>query len=367
MKRKRCEMEEAAKEKKITEIGSAIEELSVLSIAKTTIVTTETEATSNIINLPLKPLLSFCKLIIQVLDKIGPTMAVLRQDINQNIQRLEEMWESDPIMYSNLVEIMRKEANEGSSKKPKSCSRATLWLTRYSSFLLHLKYNPNRAMDFTLALLQRLVKDMSQNMEKAVEESYNLTIKPWHGWISRAAFKVALKLVPNNNTFINVLADKIGPTMAVLRQDINQNIQRLEEMWESDPIMYSNVVEIMRKEANEGSSKKPKSCSRATLWLTRAMDFTLALLQRLVKDMSQNMEQAVEESYNLTIKPWHGWISCAAFKVALKLVPNNNTFINVLAGKDESHQMVQDDIRSLISLLIPLVSQLHSILVRFFC
>ncbi|CAF2077228.1 hypothetical protein Bca4012_090137 [Brassica carinata] len=223
MKRKRCEMEEAAKEKKITEIGSAIEELSVLSIAKTTIVTTETEATSNIINLPLKPLLSFCKLIIQVLDKIGPTMAVLRQDINQNIQRLEEMWESDPIMYSNLVEIVRKEANEG-------------------------------------------------------------------------------------------------------------------------------------------SSKKPKSCSRATLWLTRAMDFTLALLQRLVKDMSQNMEQAVEESYNLTIKPWHGWISCAAFKVALKLVPNNNTFINVLAGKDESHQMVQDDIRSLISLLIPLVSQLHSIL-----
>ncbi|CAH8358604.1 unnamed protein product [Eruca vesicaria subsp. sativa] len=85
MKRKRCEMEEATKKKKMTEIGSAIEELSVLSIAKTTIVTTEIEA-NNIINLPLKPLLSFCKLIIQVLDKIGPTMAVLRQDIDQNIQ-----------------------------------------------------------------------------------------------------------------------------------------------------------------------------------------------------------------------------------------------------------------------------------------
>ncbi|XP_013585822.1 PREDICTED: glycolipid transfer protein 3 [Brassica oleracea var. oleracea] len=222
MKRKRCDMEEATKKKKMTEIGSAIEELSLLSIAKTTIVTTKIEAT-NIINLPLKPLLSFCKLIVQVLDKIGPTMAVLRQDIDQNIQRLEKMWETDPIVYSNLVEILRKEAKEG-------------------------------------------------------------------------------------------------------------------------------------------SSKKPKSCSRAAVWLNRAMDFTLALLQRLVKDMSQNMQQAVEESYNSTIKPWHGWISCAAFKVALKLVPNNNTFINVLAGKDESYQMVQDDIRSLISLLIPLLSQLHSIL-----
>ena len=66
MKRKRCDMEEATKKKKMTEIGSAIEELSLLSIAKTTIVTTKIEAT-NIINLPLKPLLSFCKLIVQVL------------------------------------------------------------------------------------------------------------------------------------------------------------------------------------------------------------------------------------------------------------------------------------------------------------
>uniref|UniRef100_M4ER45 Glycolipid transfer protein domain-containing protein n=1 Tax=Brassica campestris TaxID=3711 RepID=M4ER45_BRACM len=177
-----------------------------------------------------------------------------------------------------------------------------------------------------------------------------------------SVLSIAKTTIVTTKTETTNIINKIGPTMAVLRQDIDQNIQRLEKMWETDPIVYSNLVEILRKEAKEGSSKKPKSCSRAAVWLTRAMDFTLALLQRLVKDMSQNMQQAVEESYNLTIKPWHGWISCAAFKVALKLVPNNNTFINVLAGKDESYQMVQDDIRSLISLLIPLLSQLHSIL-----
>ncbi|CAN8268875.1 unnamed protein product [Cochlearia groenlandica] len=210
MKRKRCDMEDTiTKKKKMTEIGLAIEELSLLSIANNT--TIDKEAI-NIINLPLKPLLSFCKLIIQILDKIGPTMAVLRQDIDQNIQRLEKMCESDPIVYSNLVEILRQEAKEGSSKKPKSCSRAILWLTR--------------AMDFTLALLQRLVKDMSQNMEKAVEESYNLTIKPWHGWISSAAFKVALKLVPSNNTFINVLAAK-EESQEMVKDDITSLISLL--------------------------------------------------------------------------------------------------------------------------------------------
>ncbi|CAN8258573.1 unnamed protein product [Cochlearia groenlandica] len=207
MKRKRSDMEQEIipKKKIMTEIGYAIEELSLLSIAKTTIIVTTETHTTNIINLPLKPLLSFCRIIIQVLDKIGPTMTVLRQDIDQNIQRLEKMWETNPLEYSNLVEIMRKESKEGLSKKPKSCSRAALWLTR--------------AMDFTLELLQRLVKDMSQNMEQAVEESYNLTIKPWHGWISSAAFKVALKLVPSNKTFINVLAAK-DESQEIVKDDI---------------------------------------------------------------------------------------------------------------------------------------------------
>jgi hypothetical protein len=29
-------------------------------------------------------------------------------------------------------------------------------------------------------------------MEKLVEESYNITLKPWHGWISSAAYKVLI-------------------------------------------------------------------------------------------------------------------------------------------------------------------------------
>lgn len=50
------------------------------------------------------------------------------------------------------------------------------------------------------------------------------------------------------------------------------------------------------------------------------MDFTVTLLQSLTKDPGKNMEQAVEESYNITLKPWHGWISAAAFKVITYLV-----------------------------------------------
>lgn len=50
------------------------------------------------------------------------------------------------------------------------------------------------------------------------------------------------------------------------------------------------------------------------------MDFVVALLQRLAKDPSQSMEEAVEESYNIALKPWHGWISSAAVKVMISVI-----------------------------------------------
>lgn len=54
------------------------------------------------------------------------------------------------------------------------------------------------------------------------------------------------------------------------------------------------------------------------IFLPRSLDFTAALLQRLVADPDQKIEQLVEESYKITLKPWHGWISAAAYKVLIR-------------------------------------------------
>ncbi|CAN0921510.1 Glycolipid transfer protein 3 [Linum grandiflorum] len=126
------------------------------------------------------------------------------------------------------------------------------------------------------------------------------------------------------------------------------------------------MVEILKKEASEGISRKRDSCSRAFLWLTRSLDFTTSLLQKLAKDPGHDMEKAVEESYNSSLKPWHGWISSAAFKVALKLVPDNKTFVSLLKTKDENNtDMVKEDMQALISLLVPVLQVIHATLVSF--
>lgn len=144
--------------------------------------------------------------------------------------------------------------------------------------------------------------------------------------------------------------------MAVLRKDIHQNIERLEN-WNESYHGEGDVVEILKKEVSEGKAKAGHTCSKAFVWLTRSLDFTVCLLQLLVKDFQLNIQQAVEESYSITIKPWHGWISSAAYKIALKLVPDSQILVDVLRGKDEEQDMLREKIRDLIVLLSMVVER----------
>lgn len=49
--------------------------------------------------------------------------------------------------------------------------------------------------------------------------------------------------------------------------------------------------------------------------IIRSMDFGIAVLERLEKNSELSLVQVVEDAYEDTLKPWHGWISSAAYKV----------------------------------------------------
>lgn len=65
-----------------------------------------------------------------------------------------------------------------------------IYTLQFQKMFLIMVFDFNRALDFTVTLLQAIVKDFGLNMEQAVEESYNTTLKQWHGWISSAAYRV---------------------------------------------------------------------------------------------------------------------------------------------------------------------------------
>ncbi|KAG8082080.1 hypothetical protein GUJ93_ZPchr0014g47141 [Zizania palustris] len=160
--------------------------------------------------------------------------------------------------------------------------------------------------------------------------------------------------------------DKIGPTMAVLRLDVQRNIERLQELYLLNPSKYSILEEILDKEVQEGTARKVDSCSRAILWLTRSMDFTIALLQRLGEDSDQqSFAQIVEVAYIATLKPWHGWISSAACKIAMKLIPDRKMFVSLLVGKCQDCAALKEEVAKLTKLLLPFLDDIHAMMAKF--
>lgn len=50
-------------------------------------------------------------------------------------------------------------------------------------------------------------------------------------------------------------------------------------------------------------------------------------------------------------------------QVALKLVPENNTFIRLLLAEEEECSILKEEIQTLVSLLLPILNEIHAILV----
>ncbi|KAM7265908.1 hypothetical protein ACFE04_003591 [Oxalis oulophora] len=163
---------------------------------------------------------------------------------------------------------------------------------------------------------------------------------------------------------LGIVVDQKADLFRKLTRDVRGYVhKRLEIDNEPDNTNHSSLSEILEEESNKGSARKGASCSKAIMWLIRSLDFTVALLERLVIDKEQKMDEALEDSYNVTLKQWHGWISYAAFKVALKLVPDNKTFISILMGKDANYEKLQEDMQSFILLLVPILEDCHSMLI----
>ncbi|KAF3789468.1 Glycolipid transfer protein 3 [Nymphaea thermarum] len=178
------------------------------------------------------------------------------------------------------------------------------------------------------------------------------------------------------NSAVTIL-DKIGPTMRVLRQDLRQNIEvssvylsrandeiapRLQMMYKTNPSSFSSLTEMVKKEIEEGSARKPLSCTRAVLWLTRSMDFVMSFLSKFVADADRDLVQIIEESYSATLQPWHGWISSAAYKVALKLIPERKVLMNLIMEEREDHGAIKEEINSLVSSFTPILNEIHAFL-----
>lgn len=147
--------------------------------------------------LQAQPFLEICRQVLPVVEKLGTAFALVKTDIGGNIERLTQRAAKDPERYTRLFTVVQDEVVDKSCSSNSSCTKGLLWL--------------KRAMEFMLAILQRLYADRAASLGTAVQETYAATLMQYHGFFASTAFTLAFKFVPSRETFIEALGD--SPTL----------------------------------------------------------------------------------------------------------------------------------------------------------
>ncbi|KAL0927300.1 hypothetical protein M5K25_001462 [Dendrobium thyrsiflorum] len=152
--------------------------------------------------------------------------------------------------------------------------------------------------------------------------------------------------------------DKFGAAMALVKSDVGGNITRLENKYNTDPSKFKYLYTFVQVEVETKTAKSSSSCTNGLLWLTRAMDFLVELFRNLLEHPDWAMSQACSDSYNKTLKKWHGWLASSGFTVAMKLAPDRKKFMEVIGGSGD----LNADIEKFCSNFPPLLAEIHKFL-----
>ncbi|WZZ64339.1 hypothetical protein YC2023_075709 [Brassica napus] len=154
--------------------------------------------------------------------------------------------------------------------------------------------------------------------------------------------------------------EKFGAAMTLVKADIGGNISRLEKNYLSDPDKYKYLYTIVHGEIESETSKGSASCTNGLLWLTRAMDFLVEVFRNLIAHQDWSMSQACGDSYQRTLKKWHGWLASSTSSMGLMLAPDRKKFMEVAAGSGD----IYADMERFCSEFGPLLQDNHTFLAR---
>jgi hypothetical protein len=152
------------------------------------------------------------------------------------------------------------------------------------------------------------------------------------------------------------ILDCLGMAFKPAKADVNGNIERIQKASEASD--DDDIYEVVREEKKRNESNDSRSTAKALLWLKRFLEFVIELLREITDDSEKELRDAAVSAYERTLKPFHGWVSAAAFSVVLKFPPTRASFVASIGGED----VVKTSAVVLVEKFSPLLEEIDSFL-----
>nr|XP_039273384.1 pleckstrin homology domain-containing family A member 8-like isoform X2 [Styela clava] len=162
---------------------------------------------------PTTPFLSACDCLLPFFDLIGSTaFAPVKMDLGGNIKKIRTKQLTDPVRFCTLQSIVNQEIETNTTKVRNSATDALLWL--------------KRGLRLVYALLVN-IKNGEKDLTVALNSAYNSTLKPYHSWVVKGIFALAVKATPYYDDFLRTfqtesLSSDHPDFMEIVMRDIDQ-------------------------------------------------------------------------------------------------------------------------------------------------
>ncbi|CBY22881.1 unnamed protein product [Oikopleura dioica] len=150
-----------------------------------------------------------------------------------------------------------------------------------------------------------------------------------------------------------------GTVFAPVKSDVSGNIGKLQGWYEKDKTK-TTLEQLLQAEIDAKSTEAKGSATDALLWLKRGL-WMMARFLRGLLDGERDSNKTFQKSYDVTLKPHHNWMVQKLFSVGLKMVPDFEGFVELMAPKDhpgDKEKSVLEDMEVYISDMEKILSKI---------
>ncbi|KAI9486587.1 MAG: glycolipid transfer protein domain-containing protein, partial [Benjaminiella poitrasii] len=139
--------------------------------------------------------------LIKMFDLFGNSaFLVVQRDMSNNVKKIKSRFLENPVEYDTLEKLMAKEAH----LKRRMATEAVLWL--------------KRGLEFTAESLTHSVDHPNDELTVSFTLAYDKTLKPYHSFIVRPIFNLAMNACPWRKDFYENIGIQDDNALELMRE-----------------------------------------------------------------------------------------------------------------------------------------------------
>lgn len=140
--------------------------------------------------------------------------------------------------------------------------------------------------------------------------------------------------------------DCLGTTFKIVKSDVNGNIQKLQQKYNTDPEKFQNFEAMLEDEKLNNNTDFAKV---GGLWLKRALQFVYVFLSNMVEEYKngnprESLQPHIKKAYDETLHKYHNFFTQKMFTVVAITAPTWSSLMKILSrGNDfDDEQIIKD-------------------------